>query len=51
MFYERSEIANEKGKYPYKHRSVRSAMAIIKRYYYRFLLMRNIRIKYLKNYK
>ena len=30
---ERSEMPNEKGKYPYKHRSVRSAMASIKRYY------------------
>lgn len=26
-------MPNEKGKYPYKHRSVRSAMASIKRYY------------------
>ncbi|EER46713.1 hypothetical protein AM305_11060 [Actinobacillus minor NM305] len=30
---ERSEKPNEKGKYPYKHRSVRSAAASIKRYY------------------
>ncbi|WP_432419375.1 IS256 family transposase, variant Zn-binding type [Gallibacterium anatis] len=30
---ERSDKPNEKGKYPYKHRSVRSAAASIKRYY------------------
>lgn len=30
---ERSDKPNEKGKYPYKHRSVRSALASIKRYF------------------
>ncbi|OBW94058.1 transposase [Gallibacterium genomosp. 3] len=30
---ERSDKPNEKGKYPYKHRNVRSALASIKRYF------------------